>query len=272
MFKNKFFIFLLCFYVYNINTLNVLVHGTLFPGLSHLVRMFDIPLGMNAAHALNKSYVHGRMVHLLSQNSSIFSIDSFYTFGWSGKLSFNARKLAALDLYRELKSLKLSLKDPNESINLICHSHGGNVALLLTEIVQEYQDNEFFIDRLILLATPVQKATENYVSNVIFKKVYLFYSEGDLTQVLDPQGLYYSSKSEEKQIPLFSKRIFNPTPNLKQARVLVDDYDPKHIDFIWKDILIKSLDKMIQLLDREDHKIISMINISEDGTPELILS
>lgn len=60
-------------------------------------------------------------------------IDHFYTFGWSGILSSIKRRNDSLRLYNTLSDevaryYKMGIKP---KIRLICHSHGGNVALNL---------------------------------------------------------------------------------------------------------------------------------------------
>lgn len=250
----------------------VFIHGTLFlPVVSYLTRLFDVPLGLNFASNLSKRYGHGRVAYLLSYDSEgLFPIGNFYTFGWSGKLSFDDRKQAALDLYHYLKNLK-------GPINLIGHSHGGNVALLLEEVAQEHNDNNFSIDRLILLATPVQKATESYISSTRFKKAYSLYSTSDLVQILDPQGLYSKTKqvcfkNNTKKVPLFSKRVFAKSINLKQARILVDYHNVGHLDFIFNSVLIKAISKIINILDTVDYNNIHVINISKGSESGVVLN
>lgn len=60
----------------------------------------------------------------------------FYTFGWSGLISQNSRRFEAIRFYNllceERNRLKAQGLDPH--IRIICHSHGGNLALNLAAI------------------------------------------------------------------------------------------------------------------------------------------
>lgn len=68
--------------------------------------------------------------------------DLFYVFGWSGLLSQNARREAALALFNAIVAEKNALTDylkkqnlnQTVEVKLFCHSHGGNVALNLAWI------------------------------------------------------------------------------------------------------------------------------------------
>lgn len=246
----------------------VLIHGTLFPILSNLTRTFDIRSGLHYANTLSKHYGHGRAIYLLGQaDKKLFPIDYFYAFGWSGNLSFKDRKNAAINLYNNLKNFE-------RPINLVCHSHGGNVALLLDEVVRENHDYDFKIDKLILLATPVQKATESYIYSNVFKNIYSLYSAGDLVQVMDPQGLYIKTRrvcyKNKRKVPLFSKRIFPKCFNVKQAKVLINGQDLGHLDFILRAAFIQAVPNIISILDEQDCNSIYVINISDDGKPCLV--
>ena len=117
---------------------------------------------------------------------------------------------------------------------LIAHSHGCNVALYLAELAKSGEFKDLVIDRLILLACPVQLATAHLVGSPIFKRVFSFYSTADLGQIIDPQGLYNETKKiskDSKKPPLFSQRLFDDSPNLVQARILMNRQSPGHMSF-----------------------------------------
>ena len=128
---------------------------------------------------------------------------------------------------------------------MITHSHGGNVALHLAEL--NNNKSNLKIDELILLACPVQKRTCHLIADNMFTKAYSFYSNIDMIQVLDPQGLQklWSRKEKRKPgTPLFSKRKFEKHKNLRQVKVMLNGKSIRHIDFILEKFL-KQLPKML---------------------------
>ncbi len=205
----------------------ILIHGTLFSNAL-------IPQPTTDWLGIKPASLCGATVKKISRYLGT-SPDSCYFFRWSGKLNPQERKKAA----QHLASLIRSHTGP---ITLICHSHGCNVALLLAELDLPAQH----IAKLILLAPPVQKSTSHLVTSPLFKKVISLYSTGDLIQVADPQGL--QSKNPES---LFSKRLFDQSPNLIQARILIDKRSPSHIDFVLSRFL-KKLSAIVTLLEESN--------------------
>jgi len=206
----------------------IFVHGTLYPLLDVLVHKFDVPLGLTPARVQGNKLYMGKIPYILHEAlPEQFPLDTSYLFGWSGKLSFAERKAAAFDLYCHIK------KFTGHPITLITHSHGGNVALNLPAVAQEQGDTQFCIDRLILLANPVQVVTERFVSWPAFKQVFSFYSRGDRTQIMDPEGLYRQwGRAAAVQRKIFSRRTFCPAPNLIQIGTVIHGKRPCHLDFI----------------------------------------
>lgn len=225
----------------------VFIHGTLFHVKQYLVHALDCQLGFNHAEKQRFKFLMGHIPHILSKaDPEEFPLKNFYLYGWSGSLSFEKRKEAALDLYHHLKKL-------SGPITLIGHSHGANVALNLAEIAQEHNDTEFKIDRLIMLAGPVQEATAHLIKSPIFKRIYSIYSTADMLQILDPQGTYKEtkkiSKEKNQKAPFFSKRTFEAAPNLIQIRIFLDWQSPSHIGFILKRF-IKKLPLVLKIVDQ----------------------
>ena len=188
-------------------------------------------------------------------NPQEFPFEHFYQFGWSGDLSAKAREIAARELSEALLALILNYKekfDLEPNLTLITHSHGGNIALNLAKFNKSYK-----IDRLILLACPVQKETKNLVSSDLFKKVYSLYSSLDSIQVLDPQGLQYKIKNEhDVMAPFFSQREFESVPNLKQGKVKLHGRGIAHVEFLLKPFL-KNLSRLIlELENSKDQNVI----------------
>lgn len=180
---------------------------------------------------ISQSYLIS-IANLLSEiDPKNFSQNHFYAFRWSGKLDNNARKEAAKILFYQINDLIYNLKkeNSNPTISIITHSHGGNVALNLANYITE-NALDFYIERLILLACPVQNQTSSFINHKIFKKVYSLYSIVDLTQILDPQGFHKENKN--KKVPFFSEREFKPANNLKQARIRINNRGLCHTEFI----------------------------------------
>ena len=236
--------------------ITILIHGTRpFAVLPesidrispHVVSNFFYgPIGFIKAneHRGNEYFI--RVVKALSESDpNRFPIESFYLFGWSGRLTPKDRRKAASDLYKELKN-NFSESPLRPTLRIITHSHGGNVALHLSEIASE--DPNFVIDELILLACPVQSRTIHLTKSPIFKKIFSIYSKADIFQIIDPQGLYslkeelrsaLESKSLLKAIrhltskQIFSSRRFPRQNNLSQVRLVLNNHDPYHLEFLF---------------------------------------
>lgn len=145
-----------------------------------------------------------------------FPLEHCYLFCWSGILSHEARVQAAQELDKALQDL-VARYNKNCIVTLIAHSHGGNVALNLAGLPDNHG---YVVDSLILLGTPVQKITQEYVNSDLFKNVFAFYSRWDLTQIGDlqkeiPLGKYVLVKNKRV---LFSQRKF-PSKKVKHIEV-----------------------------------------------------
>lgn len=127
----------------------------------------------------------------------------YYTFGWNGLLSDKKRYQEAEKFYKELKKelAILSEKGIYPRITIIGYSHGANVALYLAAVRnnnQEFINDTFTIEKLVMLGAPIQKETDYLVADDLFGKIYHFYSTEDNVQIAD----IFSSKQ------LFSSRLF----------------------------------------------------------------
>lgn len=126
----------------------------------------------------------------------------YYTFGWSGLLSYKSRYNYAQKLYIGLIDLKKEFQKQgiNPKIRLIGYSHGCNLILNLGAVALEkpYSSMPLEIDEVIFLAAPVQCQTEEYINSPVFKKIYNFYSRSDHVQRKD----LFSPRQ------LFSRRVF----------------------------------------------------------------
>lgn len=161
-------------------------------------------------------------------------MNSFYLFGWSGKLSVKERKQAAQELYKALCQLSDEYQSEHgvrPKLRIITHSHGGNVALNLANCATE--NPEFSLEELVLLACPVQEKTKKFIDHAIFKKIYALYSTKDLLQVADPQGIFQEEQKKDFFNRLwFSERTFPEHPKLKQAEVTYNGRGILHLEFL----------------------------------------
>ncbi len=164
------------------------------------------------SYALVKSYHDVFSMINPQQSGNTF----YYTFGWNGLLSQKARMRDGLAFYQALSHEIAEHKKQGRrpKVRIICHSHGGNVALNLASVyailnnehfqqsatqkticmvAQEISQNKTLssldanlcIDELILLATPIQEETEELTTSKLFKKVFSVYSRNDIIQVAD---------------------------------------------------------------------------------------
>ncbi|MBT3828106.1 hypothetical protein HOL34_00305 [bacterium] len=122
--------------------------------------------------------------HILAKKYA--SDGDYYTFGWNGQLSSSAREQEAYYLYEELIRIKeqAAFNGYDLSINLITHSHGGNVALYLAKWEEE-QHQGLCINALHMFGCPIQSETVDYIGNSIFKTILNYYSDFDMVQSND---------------------------------------------------------------------------------------
>ncbi len=223
--------------------ITIFIHGTKTSVISRLVHQSDYPNGLVCARGIHTNSLLTRVAFTLCETDpQNFSLDRFYLYTWPGKLNFENRLRAAEQLYKVIRAHKGPL-------TIITHSHGSNVALNLAYWAQQYQDTTFSVERLILLAPPVQEVTKPYVHSPIFKQVYTFYSSADLLQVGDPQALYWESYAYTKcsAIPLLSNRTFDPAPSIVQTRILLDWHSTGHLNFLLTRF-IKKLPALLKLV------------------------
>lgn len=215
----------------------IFIHGTLFPVISRFYHGVSCPAGMSLAKEQPPSNTLGNLARILSNvGPADYPLDTFYLLGWPGTLNAQVRLNIARELYTWLK------QHPSKSLTIIGHSHGATIALYLAQLAAEDKNNPVSIDRLILIACPVQKITAHLVKSPIYKKVYNLYSQADLGQICDPQGYTFC-------IPILSERYFEQSDNLLQAAVLLDGQKPGHNDFLLKELFLKQFSALLSLLD-----------------------
>lgn len=227
--------------------INIWVHGTRLTPTFFYKQFFHVDRGLNKATDLDAKYHHREIAETLSAiDQYTYNVQSFYLFGWSGKLSFKKRKQASQELYKALNQLSneyAATHGVRPKIRVITHSHGGNVALNMAHYAHE--NPEFSLEELVLLACPVQEQTQYLIENSYFKTIYSFYSTRDVLQVIDPQGIYFGEyESIDFDRSLFSQRRFPENSKLKQIEVRYHDRGILHIEFL----LIKKLAGFIEHL------------------------
>jgi len=111
----------------------------------------------------------------------------YLMYGWTGLLSNRARKRAGYDLYQQLRIVHdriMSVYGRPPRMRLICHSHGGNVALWAAQAAHEDQ-TPFHVDLMCMLATPIQYETIAYTRLPFYNTIVSLYSYGDSIQPND---------------------------------------------------------------------------------------
>ncbi len=135
-------------------------------------------------------------------------------------------------------------------LRIITHSHGGNVALNLCRI--ESPGYPLVVDELIFLAIPVQYETKSLVHKDCFKKIYVFYSGGDLIQIIDMQPIIKiwgkSRRRRRRSCRVPSERYFPHADNVRQAKIKRGGWALSHSDFL----LPKFLKHLPELIDKLD--------------------
>lgn len=262
--------------------LNIWIHGT-FPQdfiaeklhniapFKHIVNLYFCPPGLNKVVDLPTKYHYCQLARTAAETDPyMFPLESFYLFGWSGKLSPYDRDVEGALLYKEIQRL---IKDKSSGqqpfIRIIAHSHGGNVALAMAKECTN-QKPAFYVDELILLGTPVNKATAHCTKDPLFTQIFSVHSHIDMIQVLDPQGLPELTAvikkilvdatlndikdlfSAFKHEPFFSARHFEPQENLKNVRLQFNGRDIFHMECIIPDFFVR-LPIIIKALENEDN-------------------
>ncbi len=257
--------------------LNVYIHGTVRPYLSagDFFKVMRNSVRRSAAANIVRCvrtdpfFYHGQPIQALGlkkafprKNSSEFGAHIFaklyddvtrlvhadnlpmkhYTFGWSGLMTRRSRKIAASRLFQELshKITRLRARGFEPHVRILGYSHGGTVALLLSQCVRHERVLSWHVDELLLLATPIQSSHQNYVLSPLFKKIYNFYSIGDFIQPFD----FMSSRMHS-----FSHRTF-----MRRGRFAVPAHVTQvQIQFLRKKFEIRRSDGSTRVVHRIDY-------------------
>ena len=185
------------------------------PGIAHIDELPEVALLRKDAQILQAG------------DARRFDANHFYTFGWSGTLSFKARKVAGKQLYDGICKLlknyeKKYAKTPK--IRVLTFSHGGNVALEMVKLLPFFDEKMVHLE-LVLVAVPVQKVTEKLIESPYIAQSYVISSTRDLIQVVD------CYKYEKKRYT--PKRFFDTTiQNCRQIKVIINNRGLGHIDLM----------------------------------------
>lgn len=223
-----------------IPTITIFVHGSR-PQLPEWVfKMAHYSFLPGLHHAQEQLPEHGPRAIIDGLNESNYADPAhLYFFGWSGKVSNSERKRTAQELLlpalEQLVQQYQTEHQATPTINIITHSHGGNVALYLLHALEE-TNSHIIINELVLLAVPVQAWTKTFTASTKCTHIFSLYSTDDTLQVIDPQGIQAQVQTPEMaNKPDFFKlsdRTFDHQPNLTQARIIINGRDPWHIGFI----------------------------------------
>lgn len=241
--------------------ITIFVHGTQIHALfkdidvrSYFPANTQSPPGLHRKQDLPKEHAIHHLLHTLeSADRYQFSADGIYTFGWSGGIEVQKRRAAGKELFDLIQALAQSYHERHGTsphITIITHSHGGNVALHMAE--QYDATTQYTIDRILLLACPVQELTSFYTYSPLFKKLYALHSHADRFQVMDQRSLQlprslFDTWKKNRQLNLKevretmqqvtwkfgSERHFPVQPNLIQAEIRwssAPKHNPKKVD------------------------------------------
>jgi hypothetical protein len=250
-----FYIILLSLQIFSLSAVDVtvLVHGS-YPALkvlssswSPVRHMIYTDHGLSLAKNLPKNYYFYQIAQsFYKANPEVYNINHFYTYGWhSSNLSPQQRIQEGKKLYEALQLLidQYSKKHQSITINLIGISHGGNVILNMLSHLPFQQENISI--ECILIGTPVQESTSDFINSPYVSKAYSFYSEGDWVQKLDLQKLH---KDCPKNAPIMSQRVFKKTDKIQQICLTVDGRKIGHGEYRH---ILKYLPDMIHQIEEE---------------------
>jgi len=252
--------------------ITIWVHGTILFYKSFYQNIFKKQSGLFLAKDLPfNHYFHLIAQTIVHNDPTHYSLEEFYIFAWSGRLSLKDRKMAAEKLYQELLILIEHYTKKyhcSPSIQIIAHSHGGNVVLHMAKI-----DNlkTLSLQSLILLACPVQEKTMNLINMPMFQRIYSLYSSIDIIQIIAPQLRYHMPRylgSRRYKLPAFSSRLFPSSHHVIQAKIKLNGYPITHTRFATLDFIemlptiLKKLDSWDEIIQKENflhkHKLLCL--------------
>lgn len=208
--------------------MTVFVHGS-YPALKLLAHkkspfrswIYAEP-GLHLAKNLPKNYHFHKAATLCDQfDHHGYCKDHYYTYGW------NSSNLRPINRYQEGQKLYHAVRTKIEkhqaqgyekiSVRFIGSSHGGNVVLNALQWLPFSTENIEI--EVILLGTPIQEETRNFINNAYVTRAYSFYSTADWIQKIDIQKWH---KDCPKSASFFSQRTFLPTDQVVQVQFLLN--------------------------------------------------
>src|SRR5437762_9800343 len=123
-------------------------------------------------------------------------------FSWTGKNNIQARQKAAQNVAKLIETY-----DKATEIIVIAHSHGGNVAIIASHLLQK---NKIFC--LYTLGTPINRSL--YPNMDMIRYCYNFFSFDDLVQPV--LGMF--------------EREYAPHERIANVRVVINGKEPDHTD------------------------------------------
>lgn len=207
------------------DSITIFVHGTYF--LRKLLQympcrqLIYCPQGLSLAKYLPEHYYFYKLAKsCIAFDPKHYTWDQFYIFGWDSEHVNDAtRKKAAKRLVEQLYEVVVDYYIRHErlpKLRLIGYSHGGNVVLHMADFLPMYADMYDIDFEIWLFGTPVQVVSHDLVNSDCFTAVYSVYSQGDIVQTLDPQGLRHRKLGKNN---FWSKRTFH-----QQARCIQIDF------------------------------------------------
>lgn len=232
-------------------TITVWVHGT-YPVLNILTSKHSpfrswiyVEPGISLAKNLPSDYYFNQLAYEChKRNSEHYHKNHFYTYGWySSKVRPAHRRMEGEKLFNALTKLLKDYKTKYDTITvrLIGVSHGGNVVLHCVRcmpLLVEGVDVE-----IVLLGTPIQESTRDFVNKPCLKKAYSFYSDIDWIQRIDMQKCHSDAP---QKCPVWSRRTFKDSDRVIQVRLKINGQFIGHGKYR---SIVKYLPEMLKFVD-----------------------
>jgi len=127
---------------------------------------------------------------------------------WPGYLNHEGRQMAAKGLAKLIQTYPVAM-----NITLVAHSHGGNVCMVASQLLNQDPHNKHSIDALYAIGTPIN--ADWYCPNMnIIKRVYNLFSFADMVQPV--MGIF--------------RRTLPSGPAIANIRLILDAQEPGHTE------------------------------------------